>query len=68
LAYFRLHGSPRTYWSAYDDAAVEGHAHAAHGASQHAAETWLIYDNTASGAATGNALRLQDRLSGGMAF
>jgi len=62
LAYFRLHGSPRIYWSAYDDAAVEEHKEAVCRVTSHAGETWVIYDNTASGAATGNALLLQHRL------
>lgn len=53
LAYFRLHGSPRIYWSDYDAAALDrwrGPAEAT------GVETWVIFDNTASGAATGNAL------------
>lgn len=60
LAYWRWHGSPRMYWSAYEEAALAGlaadlRAHAA-------AERWAIFDNTTSGAAAGDALRLQDLL------
>jgi len=62
LAYFRLHGAPRIYWSSYEDTAVEGHASAARRALDRAQDAWVIYDNTASGAATGNALLLRDLL------
>jgi uncharacterized protein YecE (DUF72 family) len=62
LAYFRLHGSPRTYWSRYG----------AHELSQLAAlvrrlsdagDVWCIFDNTASGAAIENAWELRQLLS-----
>jgi uncharacterized protein YecE (DUF72 family) len=53
LAYFRLHGSPRIYWSDYDEAAL-GRWRAL--AQATGAETWVIFDNTASGAATADAL------------
>ena len=57
LRYTRLHGSPRVYWSSYDDAAIQSHAQAARGAG---VESWTIYDNTASGAAIANAIDLHD--------
>lgn len=58
FAYFRLHGSPRTYWSSYARASIEGTAAAmrAHG------DAWCIFDNTASGAALENAWELQHLL------
>lgn len=56
LAYFRLHGSPRIYWSSYDAAALRTWAGAAISAES---ESWVIFDNTASGAATADALSLQ---------
>lgn len=59
LAYWRLHGAPRIYWSDYDAAAIAAHAAAA--ATKHAADAadvWVIYDNTAAGAALGNAVAL----------
>lgn len=56
LTYFRLHGSPVMYRSSYDAAALAGYG-AALSASE-AAERWCIFDNTASSAATGNALDL----------
>ncbi len=64
LCYWRLHGAPRTYYSDYDkdwlrtfaerlvlpvNRAVDGNA-----------ETWVIFDNTALGYATANAVRLED--------
>jgi uncharacterized protein YecE (DUF72 family) len=58
LAYFRLHGSPRTYWSSYDAPALAHWANAARKAD--AAQCWIIFDNTTSGAATENALALSE--------
>jgi uncharacterized protein YecE (DUF72 family) len=60
LAYWRLHGSPRMYWSSYDDAALDALATAMRASS--ADEVWCIFDNTTSGAAAANALELQRRL------
>lgn len=59
LRYWRLHGSPRIYFSDYsaDYLQVLGRrllAEAAQGV-----ETWCIFDNTAGGAALGNALSLR---------
>jgi len=62
LAYFRLHGQPRIYWSSYDTASIEAQAGAVKVAADHARRVWVIYDNTASGAATANALQLRERL------
>jgi uncharacterized protein YecE (DUF72 family) len=57
LQYFRLHGSPRVYWSRYppDFIATLGHVAAAATAS---AEVWCVFDNTAAGAAMENAIQL----------
>ncbi|MBQ0820446.1 DUF72 domain-containing protein [Microvirga sp. HBU67558] len=56
LVYYRLHGSPKMYYSAYSHeviaevaATLEGHANAGRAA-------WCIFDNTAAFAATGDAL------------
>ena len=65
LAYFRLHGSPRVYWSRYDDAWLDALAQQVVEAMRNAAEVWSIFDNTASGAALPNALELQERLASG---
>lgn len=58
VRYWRLHGSPLIYRSSYDRDALEGYA-AAIRADMGTSETWCIFDNTASSAATGNALDLR---------
>ncbi|HEV2567222.1 DUF72 domain-containing protein [Sphingomonas sp.] len=58
LAYFRLHGSPRTYWSSYEPDALLLWAERVRLAHANAGETWVIFDNTAGGAAAANALDL----------
>ena len=63
LVYYRLHGSPRTYWSAYDDAYLDALAAKMRDAARNAREVWCIFDNTASGAAAANALALLRRLA-----
>jgi uncharacterized protein YecE (DUF72 family) len=63
LAYFRLHGSPRVYWSRYDDTWLTALAAQVAEAMRDAAEVWCIFDNTASGAALPNALELLERLT-----
>lgn len=60
--YYRLHGSPRTYWSAYDAAYLDALAARMRDGAQSAKEVWCIFDNTASGAAAANALSLLERL------
>lgn len=54
--YFRLHGSPRTYYSAYDTKYLD--TLALHVRETSADVIWCIFDNTALGAATENALEL----------
>ena len=58
LVYLRLHGSPRVYWSAYDEALLARLALRLRRAQAEGAECWCVFDNTASGAAVGNALSL----------
>ncbi|HSX58644.1 MAG TPA: DUF72 domain-containing protein [Tahibacter sp.] len=64
LCYLRLHGSPRMYYSAYDDAQLDTIASQLDDAARHAANTWCIFDNTADGHAIPNALALRRRLRG----
>jgi uncharacterized protein YecE (DUF72 family) len=61
LAYWRLHGSPRMYYSSYDDAFL---AELAGAVRAHEGEAWVIFDNTTTGAAAANALHLSRMLSG----
>jgi uncharacterized protein YecE (DUF72 family) len=56
LVYLRLHGSPRMYYSSYEPALLQALAHRIHVAEQAGAQVWCIFDNTASGAAAGDAL------------
>ena len=60
MVYFRLHGSPRKYWSRYPPERIERWAADLENVSP-ASEAWCIFDNTASGAAIENALELQGR-------
>jgi uncharacterized protein YecE (DUF72 family) len=62
LAYFRLHGSPRIYYSAYDAAYLDALAARIRAEVDAGREVWCIFDNTAAGAATQNALDLLARL------
>jgi uncharacterized protein YecE (DUF72 family) len=57
LVYFRLHGSPRRYYSAYSEKYLTALAANLRHLST-SATTWCIFDNTASGAALANALEL----------
>jgi uncharacterized protein YecE (DUF72 family) len=57
IVYFRLHGSPRKYWSKYDVLFMERLAERLR-ASPRCAAVWCVFDNTASGAAPENAAEL----------
>jgi uncharacterized protein YecE (DUF72 family) len=61
--YLRLHGSPRTYTSPYADDILVALARRLRQAAEEGRDAWCIFDNTARGAATGNALRLRDLLA-----
>jgi uncharacterized protein YecE (DUF72 family) len=58
LAYYRWHGSPRIYYSDYDYAALELLKERLDQQRKRNVPTWCIFDNTALGAALGNALTL----------
>lgn len=62
LAYFRLHGSPRTYWSRYDEHFIAQLA-ATIRADASAQEVWCVFDNTASGSAIENAWELRELMA-----
>jgi len=58
VAYIRLHGSPRTYWSAYQEDALGdwlrvGIDH------QNGNDVWIVFDNTAAGAAWTDARQMR---------
>lgn len=58
LRYLRLHGSPRIYYSDYDAARLQEFARQI-SSRESKTSCWCIFDNTALGAATTNALALQ---------
>jgi uncharacterized protein YecE (DUF72 family) len=63
LAYFRWHGSPRIYYSDYDDAALAALRKRLDEERRRGVRAWCILDNTALGAALGNALALTRALT-----
>lgn len=62
LVYFRLHGSPRRYYSAYSHDFLLRTAEELSCLSRSSTPVWCIFDNTASGSALGNALELMARV------
>jgi uncharacterized protein YecE (DUF72 family) len=62
VVYLRLHGSPRIYYSAYTPETLEHVARVLEEKASSAISTWCIFDNTALGAATTDALTVKSRL------
>jgi len=62
LIYFRLHGSPRMYWSSYSSQELQAWK-SKMANSGDATSVWIIFDNTAAGFATDNALEIKKRLA-----
>ena len=60
IVYYRLHGSPRMYYSDYSEAFLQSLAHII-ALQRQTADLWCIFDNTAAGAALANA-RFLERL------
>jgi uncharacterized protein YecE (DUF72 family) len=58
--YYRLHGSPRIYWSGYSDDFLDSVAAALVASLAAGRAAWCILDNTAEGLAIPNALYLQN--------
>lgn len=61
--YFRLHGSPRVYYSSYPESKLRDLARRLKELPL-GRDVWCIFNNTAAGAATRNALRLMELLHG----
>jgi uncharacterized protein YecE (DUF72 family) len=59
FVYYRLHGSPKIYYSDYEPEYLRALAKRLREASKTAREVWCVFDNTALGFATGNALAMQ---------
>lgn len=63
LVYLRLHGSPKIYYSGYSADFLSTLARQIEVALANAATVWCIFDNTAAGAATGDARALTHLLT-----
>ena len=63
LVYYRLHGSPRVYYSAYPPEILTATAHAIERDAARGSSVWCIFDNTALGAATTDALTVKSLLT-----
>jgi uncharacterized protein YecE (DUF72 family) len=61
VVYYRLHGSPRVYYSTYHDSYLDALSDKL-SATARSSTVWCIFDNTAEGAATANALDLRRRV------
>src|SRR3954468_22101540 len=62
LIYYRLHGSPRMYYSAYTDEYLSNLSKQIQTLRKRSKEVWCMFDNTARHASWGNALDLQSLL------
>ena len=63
VQYWRLHGSPRMYFSAYEPSYLKSLARTLRAAAAKGVSVYCLFDNTASGAALGNALELKTLLA-----
>ena len=63
VIYYRLHGSPQMYYSSYTPEYLDRLA--ARLTTGPRVPVWCVFDNTARGAATLNAIDLLERLTGG---
>jgi uncharacterized protein YecE (DUF72 family) len=62
VQYLRLHGSPRMYYDSYSEQAIQRVATCMQQPAAADTQRWCIFDNTAHGHGTGNALALLTRL------
>lgn len=58
MQYLRLHGSPRMYYDSYSETCLRRISMRLHRVSRQTTQRWCIFDNTALGHATTNALTL----------
>jgi uncharacterized protein YecE (DUF72 family) len=61
VAYFRLHGFPRRYYSSYSGEFLDAMAIQLADVARRA-RVWCIFDNTAAGFATSNTLQLNEEI------
>ncbi len=62
LVYWRLHGTPRVYYSDYTPAWLDAFTQRLLESAAAGVPIWCIFDNTAAGAALGNALEVRKQL------
>lgn len=62
LEYLRLHGSPRMYYDSYSDQTIHSLALRLQRSADDTTQRWCIFDNTAEGHATINALSMLAKL------
>jgi uncharacterized protein YecE (DUF72 family) len=60
--YLRLHGSPRIYYSAYPAEEIQRITAILEKKADVGISSWCIFDNTALGAATADALAVRSQL------
>lgn len=58
VRYWRLHGSPQIYHSAYGPERLQAYSRLLRRSVEHGTPTWCVFDNTASGHAVTDALTL----------
>lgn len=63
IVYYRLHGSPRKYWSVYEPDRVLAWSRALASLPRRTS-AWCVFDNTAGGGAANNALQMAHNLEG----
>lgn len=62
--YFRLHGTPEAYRSPYRGNGLDRWEERVREAAGDAREVWCVFDNTAEGEGTADALELRERIGG----
>jgi uncharacterized protein YecE (DUF72 family) len=62
IVYYRLHGSPRKYWSVYEPGRVQAWSRAVSSLPR-GAPAWCVFDNTAGSGAAANALQMVSSLA-----
>jgi len=62
LRYWRWHGSPRMYYSSYEEDRLDALATAVRARASRGTQRMVVFDNTAHGFAAANAARLQELL------
>ncbi len=63
IRYHRLHGSPKIYYSNYEPETLEAVRATLAAEAAAGLETWCVFDNTALGFATANALKIRAALA-----